>query len=171
MISCSWFTDLSWWRNLLNSMKIWAMPCRDTQDRWIIVKSSDKTRSTGRGSGKPLQYSWDEKAMKNMKRQKDDTSRWVPPGCKVSGMLLGRSGGPLLIAPERMSQWAKVETMSISSLIPKMLIFTLVIFCLTNLPWFMDLTFQIPMQYHFLQLWTLLSPPDTFSCGYVWWWK
>ena len=36
-----------------------------------------------------------------------------------------------------------------SSLIPKMLMFTLAISCLTtsNLPWFVDLRFQIPMQY------------------------
>ena len=127
-------------------MKIWAMPCRDPQGRWIIVKSSDKTWSTGRGSGKPLQYSWGEKAMNSMKRQKDDASRWASPGWKVSSMLLGRSGGPLLIAPERMKPWDKVEMMSISSLIQKMLIFTLVIFCLTILPWFMDISFQIPMQ-------------------------
>ena len=35
--------------------------------------------------------------------------------------------------------------------------------CLTmaNLPWFMDLTFQVPMQYCSLQNQTLLSPPDT----------
>ena len=42
-----------------------------------------------------------------------------------------------------------------------MLMFTLAISCLTmsNLPWFMDLTFQVPMQYCSLQ--TLLSPPNT----------
>ena len=36
-----------------------------------------------------------------------------------------------------------------SSLIPRMLTFTLAISCLTtsNLPWFMDLAFQVPMQY------------------------
>ena len=41
--------------------------------------------------------------------------------------------------------------------------FTLVISCLTtfNLHWFMDLTFQVPMQYHSLQHWTLLLPKDT----------
>ena len=35
--------------------------------------------------------------------------------------------------------------------------------CLTtsNLPWFMGLTFQVPMQYRSLQLWTLLPPPIT----------
>ena len=41
--------------------------------------------------------------------------------------------------------------------------FTLAISYLTtsNLPCFMDLTFQAPMQCHFLQHWSLLSPPDT----------
>ena len=49
-----------------------------------------------------------------------------------------------------------------------MLIFTLAISCLTtsNLPWFMDLTFQVPMQYCSLQHQTLLlSPvPSTTVC-------
>ena len=41
--------------------------------------------------------------------------------------------------------------------------FTLAIYCLTtsNLPWFMDLTFQVPMQYYSLQHQTLLPSPDT----------
>jgi len=26
-------------------MKLWSMPCKATQDRWIIVESSDKTKS------------------------------------------------------------------------------------------------------------------------------
>ena len=45
--------------------------------------------------------------------------------------------------------------------------FTLAISCLTtfNLHWFMDLTFQIPMQYCPLQCQTLLSPPDIFRTG------
>ena len=33
------------------------MPCRATQDGWVMVGSSDKTWSTGEGNGKPLQYS------------------------------------------------------------------------------------------------------------------
>ena len=42
--------------------------------------------------------------------------------------------------------------------------FTLAISCLTtsNLPWLMDLTFQVPMQYCSLQHWTLL--PSTTGC-------
>ena len=49
------------------------------------------------------------------------------------------------------------------SLIPKMLMLAFVISHLTtsNFPWFMDVTFQVPMQYCFLQHWTLHSPPGT----------
>ena len=48
-----------------------------------------------------------------------------------------------------------------------MLMFTLVISCLTtsNLPWFMDLTFQVPMQYCSLQHRTLLLSPDPSTTG------
>ena len=56
----------------------------------------------------------------------------------------------------------------LSVLIPKMLIFTLAISCLTtsNLPLFLDLTFQVPMKYCSLQHQTLvLSPvPSTTEC-------
>ena len=38
-----------------------------------MVKSSDKTWSTGEENGKPLQYSCLENPMNNMKRQKDRT--------------------------------------------------------------------------------------------------
>ena len=49
-----------------------------------------------------------------------------------------------------------------SSLIPKMLMFTLAISCLiiSNVNWFMDLTFQVTMQYCSLYHWTLLPVPD-----------
>ena len=40
------------------------------QDGQVIVKSSDKTWSTGGGNGKPLQNSYHKNAMKGMKRQK-----------------------------------------------------------------------------------------------------
>ena len=49
------------------------MLCRATQDRWIMVDSSDKTWTTGEGNGKPLQYSCLENSMNSMKRQKDRT--------------------------------------------------------------------------------------------------
>ena len=47
------------------------MPCRATQDRWVMVESSDKMWSTGEGNGKPLQYFCLENPMNNMKRQRD----------------------------------------------------------------------------------------------------
>ena len=45
--------------------------------------------------------------------------------------------------------------------------FTLAMSCVTtsNLPWFMDLTFQVPMQYYSLQHWTLLPSPVTATMG------
>ena len=48
-----------------------------------------------------------------------------------------------------------------------MLMFTLAISCLTtfNLPWFMELTFQVPIQYCSLQQWTLLPSPVTSTTG------
>ena len=51
-------------------MKLWAMPCRVTQDEWVMVESSDKTWSTGEGNGKPLQYSCLESPINSMKTQK-----------------------------------------------------------------------------------------------------
>ena len=49
-----------------------------------------------------------------------------------------------------------------------MLTFTLAISCLTtsNLPWFMDLTLQVPMQYCSLQHQTLLPSPVTSTTGF-----
>ena len=47
------------------------MPCRATQDRWVMVESSDKMWSTGEGNGGPLQYFCLENPMNSMKRQKD----------------------------------------------------------------------------------------------------
>ena len=47
------------------------MPCRATQDRWVMAESSDKTWSTGGEKGEPLQYSCLENPMNSMKRQND----------------------------------------------------------------------------------------------------
>ena len=49
------------------------MPCRATQDRWVMVESSEETWLTGEGNGKPLQYSCLKNPMNSMKRQKDRT--------------------------------------------------------------------------------------------------
>ena len=52
-------------------MKLWAMPCSATQDRRVMVESSDKMWCTGEGDGKALQYSCLENPMNSMKRQKE----------------------------------------------------------------------------------------------------
>ena len=49
------------------------MPCRATQDRWVMVESLDKMWPTREGNGKPLQCSCLENPMNSMKRQKDRT--------------------------------------------------------------------------------------------------
>ena len=79
------------------------MLCRATQDRQVMVESSDKLWSTGEGNGKSLQYSCLENPMNSLKRQNDRTlkdelprsvgtqyvpSPWrlvVPSRCPVTG--------------------------------------------------------------------------------------
>ena len=58
---------ITWTTALSNSMKLWAMPCRATQDGHVMVESSDKMWSTGEGNGKPFQYSCLENPMNSMK--------------------------------------------------------------------------------------------------------
>ena len=41
-----------------------------------------------------------------MKRQKDVTPEYEPPGWKVSNMLLGKNRGQLLVTPDRMNQFS-----------------------------------------------------------------
>ena len=49
------------------------MPCRATQDGWVMVDSSDKMWSTGEGNGKPIQYSCLENPKNSTRSQKDRT--------------------------------------------------------------------------------------------------
>ena len=68
------------------------------------MESSDKMWSTGRGNGKLLQYFCLQNPVNSMKRQHDMTPEDKPLGQKVSTMLLGKSKGQLLTAPERMKR-------------------------------------------------------------------
>ena len=80
------------------------MPCRATHDAQVMVESPDKTRSTGEGNGKSLQYSCFENPMDSVKMQKHMTLEDETLRSEVSNMLLGKSRGQLLTAPERM-EW------------------------------------------------------------------
>ena len=82
------------------------MPCRATQDGWVMVESSDKTGSTGEENGKPLQYSCLENPMNSMKRQKDTTLKDELPRSVGANVLLEISGE---ITPERMKRWRQSE--------------------------------------------------------------
>ena len=76
--SPSWITAWSWWRGLHNSMKLWAMLCRATQDRRVVMKSSDKMWYTGEGNGKPLKYIWGENPKNCIKKHKGMTLKDEP---------------------------------------------------------------------------------------------
>ena len=45
--------------------------CEAIQDGWVMMDRSDRMWSTGKGNGKPLQYSCFENPMNSMMRQKD----------------------------------------------------------------------------------------------------
>ena len=62
---------ITWTTGFSNSVKLWAIPCRATQDGRVMVESSDKTWSTRDGNGKPLQHSFLENPKNSRKRQKD----------------------------------------------------------------------------------------------------
>ena len=77
---------ITWITTLSNSMKLWTMLCRATQDGHVMVENSDKPWSIGEGNGKPLQYSCLENPMNSMKRQKymtlkDELPRSVGAQC------------------------------------------------------------------------------------------
>ena len=82
-------------------MKLWAMPCRATQDGQVMVESSDKTWSTGEENGKPFQYSWLENPMNSMKRQNDRTLKDELPRLVGAQYAMEISGE---ITPERMKR-------------------------------------------------------------------
>ena len=70
--------SLSLWRGLCNSMKLWDMLCRATQDQWVMVESSDKMLPIGGRNGKPLLYSCCGNPMNSIKREKDITPEGEP---------------------------------------------------------------------------------------------
>ena len=69
-----------------------------TQDGRVMVESSDKMWSIGKGNGKPLQYSCLENPMNSMKRQKYRTLKDELPRLVGANMLLEISRE---ITPER----------------------------------------------------------------------
>ena len=95
-----------WNTALSNTMKLWPILCRVTQDGRVIVESSDKMWSTGEENHKSLQYSCLENIIKSMKRQKDRTLKDELPRSVVTQYATEISGE---ITPERMKKWSQSE--------------------------------------------------------------
>ena len=85
------------------------MPCRATQDGWVMVECSDKTWSMGEGNGKPLQYSCLENPMNSMKRQKDRTLKDELPKSVGAQYATGDQwiSGDQWITSERTKGWSQ----------------------------------------------------------------
>ena len=96
------------------------------------------------------------------------------PSTAFETLLLTIMATPFLLrdsCPQKWIQWSSELNSPIpvhpSSLIPRMSVFTLAISCLTtsSLPWFMDLRFQVPMEYCSLQHQTFLISPVPSPTG------
>ena len=82
------------------------MLCRATQNRWVMVESSNKMWYTGEGNGKPLHYSCLENLMNKMKRKKYMTLKDELPRLVVPNMLLEKNRE---IVPEGMKRLSQSE--------------------------------------------------------------
>ena len=91
---------ITWPTALSNSMKLWAMPYRTTQDGRVMVESSDKTWSTGEGNANHFSILW-EPHEQHEKTKRYDTERWAPQVGRCAICLLEISGE---ITPERMKR-------------------------------------------------------------------
>ena len=80
------------------------MPCGATQDRQVMVERSDRMWSTGKGNGKPLQYSCLENPMNSMKRKNERILKEELPRSVGAQYVLEISGE---ITQERMKGWSQ----------------------------------------------------------------
>ena len=70
---------ITWTTALSNSMKLWAMPCRATQDGQVMVESSDRMWSTGEREWQATAVflPW-ESHEQYEKTKRYDTEKWTP---------------------------------------------------------------------------------------------
>ena len=98
----SWITSLLWQKSLCNSMKLWAMPCRATQNGHVIEETSDKISALEEGMANHSNFLVVRTPWTVWKGEKIWHWKMNSPRSEGSSMLLGKSRGQLLIAPERM---------------------------------------------------------------------
>ena len=84
------------------------MLCRVIQDRWVIVKRSDKIWSIGGGNGNSLQHSCLENLMNSMKRQKGMTQK--DESLRSEGVQYATGEEQRVITKSFKNGLAKVET-------------------------------------------------------------
>ena len=95
---------ITWITALSSSMKLWAMPCRATQDGRVTVESSDKTWSTEEELGNhfnifALRTPWTVWKGKKIGHWKMNHPSWY-----VSNMLQEKSGETAAERMKRLSQ-------------------------------------------------------------------
>ena len=69
---------ITWSTTLPNSMKLWAMPCRATLDRWVIVESLIKHGSLEKGMANHLSIHALRTPRTVQTGKRYDTERWTP---------------------------------------------------------------------------------------------
>ena len=90
------------------------MLCRATQDRRVMVESSDKTWSTGEGNGKPLQHSCPKNHMNSVKRQKDMILKHELPRLVGAQYDTGEEGRNCSREEEAESKWKECPVVDVS---------------------------------------------------------
>ena len=99
----SWVTVLLWIRGLHNSMKLWAIPCRATQDGQAVMKFLTKCSPLLKWWRIPTPVFLSGEHHGQYEKAKKVWCRKInPPRWKVSNMLLGKSREQLLISSVRM---------------------------------------------------------------------
>ena len=89
----SWITALSWWRGLCNSVKLWATPCRATQDSWVTVKVLTKHDLLGEEMANHSSMLAVRTPEQYEKAKRYDTGRWIPPIWRYLICYWGRTEG------------------------------------------------------------------------------
>ena len=101
----------SWWcRNLSNSMKRWATPCRPPRMARSQGRALTKRGPLGEGMAShasipALRTPWTVR-----KGKKTWQRKMSPPGWRVSNILLGKSRGQSPVAPERRKRRGQSRT-------------------------------------------------------------
>ena len=97
---------ITWTTAFSNLMKLWAMPCRATQDRLVMVESSDKRGPLEKGIANDFSILALRTPRTVWKGKKIRHWKMNSPGGQVPNMLLEKSGET---TPERVKRWSQTK--------------------------------------------------------------